>query len=74
MLLRISEDGMACLISKTCLESSFYLSSLRKMKDEMISKYLSYSFSIFLSLFFFVFLGLYLWHMGVPRLGVESEL
>ena len=22
----------------------------------------------------FVFLGLYLWHMGVPRLGVQSEL
>ena len=22
----------------------------------------------------FVFLGLYLWHMEVPRLGVESEL
>ena len=24
--------------------------------------------------FFFFFLGLCLWHMGVPRLGVESEL
>ena len=28
-------------------------------------------FSIF---FFFFFLWLHLWHMGVPRLGVESEL
>ena len=25
-------------------------------------------------LFYFVFLGLLLWHMEVPRLGVESEL
>ena len=24
--------------------------------------------------FFFVFLGPHLWHMEVPRLGVESEL
>ena len=24
--------------------------------------------------FFFCFLGLYLWHMEVPRLGAESEL
>ena len=24
--------------------------------------------------FFFFFLGLYLWHMGVPSLGVELEL
>ena len=26
------------------------------------------------ALLLFVFLGLYLWHMEVPRLGVESEL
>ena len=26
------------------------------------------------SLFVFVFLGLHLWHVEVPRLGVESEL
>ena len=31
------------------------------------------SFLFFLSFFFF-FLGLYLWLMEVPRLGVESEL
>ena len=24
--------------------------------------------------FWFIFLGLYLWHMEVPRLGVKSEL
>ena len=29
-------------------------------------------FSLFF-FFFFVFLGLYLWHMEVPRLGVELE-
>ena len=28
----------------------------------------------FLFFFFFVFLGAHLWHMEVPRLGVESEL
>ena len=27
-----------------------------------------------LGFFFSVFLGLYLWHMEVPRLGIESEL
>ena len=27
-----------------------------------------------LSLFFLSFVGLHLWHMGVPRLGVKSEL
>ena len=28
----------------------------------------------FFSFFFFCFLGLHLWHIEVPRLGVESEL
>ena len=28
----------------------------------------------FLNFFFFFFLGPHLWHMEVPRLGVESEL
>ena len=28
----------------------------------------------FLFVYFLCFLGLHLWHMGVPRLGVESEL
>ena len=28
----------------------------------------------FLLFFFFVFLGLHLWHMESPRLGVKSEL
>ena len=27
-----------------------------------------------LEFFFFVFLGLYLWHMEVPRLGVKLDL
>ena len=27
-----------------------------------------------INFFLFVLLGPYLWHMGVPRLGVESEL
>ena len=31
------------------------------------------NFSYFI-LFYFTFLGPHLWHMGVPRLGVESEL
>ena len=32
-------------------------------------------YSFYLSLFFFLFfILLYLWHMEVPRLGVESEL
>ena len=29
---------------------------------------------LFFFFFFFVFLGQHLWHMEVPRLGVESEL
>ena len=29
---------------------------------------------IFIFILYFCFLGLYLWHMEVPRLGVESEL
>ena len=33
----------------------------------------SYSFDLFFSFFFF-FLGLQLWHMEVPRLGVRWEL
>ena len=31
-------------------------------------------FYLFIYLFFFVFLGLYPWHMEVPRLGVKLEL
>ena len=31
-------------------------------------------FLAFFSFFFFGFLGPYLWHMEVPRLGVELEL
>ena len=31
-------------------------------------------FSLSLSLFFFFFLGGHLYHVGVPRLGIESEL
>ena len=30
-------------------------------------------YHVFFLFFFFFFLGLYLWHMEVPRLGVESE-
>ena len=29
---------------------------------------------MFLLFIYFVFLGLHLWHMEVPRLGVQSEL
>ena len=32
----------------------------------------TWNFNLFF--FFFFFLGPYLWHMEVPRLGVESEL
>ena len=32
------------------------------------------SYFLSLSLSFFAFLGLNLWHMEVPRLGVKSEL
>ena len=30
-------------------------------------------YEMFYYFYFFVFLGLYAWHMDVPRLGVESE-
>ena len=30
--------------------------------------------NLFIWLFFFRFLGLHLWHMGVPRLGIQLEL
>ena len=33
-----------------------------------------WSWFFVVSFFFLVFLGLHLWHMEVPRLGVESEL
>ena len=36
-----------------------------------ISLFFSFSFFFF---FFFFFLGQHPWHMGVPRLGVQSEL
>ena len=35
---------------------------------------LSYPLNNVSFFFFFAFLGLHLWHMKVPRLGVESEL
>ena len=38
----------------------------------VFSFFLSLSLSLFLSLF--AFLGLHLWHMKVPRLGVQLEL
>ena len=36
--------------------------------------YFTFNFLFFSFLLIFVFLGLHLWHMEVPRLGVESEL
>ena len=41
---------------------------VQQVKDLALPLFLSFFF------FFFVFLGLYLQHMEVPRLGVESEL
>ena len=34
----------------------------------------TFIFFLFFVFCFFAFLGLYQWHMEVPRLGVESEL
>ena len=42
---------------------------VQQVKDLALPLFLSFFF-----FFFFVFLGLYLQHMEVPRLGVESEL
>ena len=36
--------------------------------------FLSFCLSVCLSFFFPCFLGLYLWHMEVPRPGVKSQL
>ena len=34
----------------------------------------TYTYSFLFIYLFFVFLGPFLWHMEIPRLGVESEL
>jgi len=43
------------------------------ISGDVISFLIFFLFFFFL-FFFFVFLGLHLWHMEVPRLGVNSEL
>ena len=45
--------------------------ALKGKKDSIKLKNLSIYIDFF---FFLVFLGLYLWHVEVPRLGVKSEL
>ena len=52
--------------------------TLEQLEQEFQDSFLCHSshtinLKLFLS-FLFVFLGPRLWHMGVPRLGVESEL
>ena len=59
-------------------------SRLKKLENHKISQpgdlrdHLPFCFCLFVlglvGFFFFVFLGPHLWHMEVPRLGVESEL
>ena len=48
---------------------------LLTFRENMVSQiaFLSFFFPSFLS-FFLVFLGPHLWHMDIPRLGVESQL
>ena len=56
-----------------------FLCILKRLLDIILAmetkmKVLGISGKVFCFLFFFHVLGLYLWHMEIPRLGVESEL
>ena len=56
------------------LSSTCYISFLHSFKD-FFSSIIQFSLAVsFFFFFFFCFLGLYPWHMEVPRLGVKSEL
>ena len=56
------------------LSNDFIAFMPRKInKLDSFLHYYKLTFLFFLS-FFICFLGLHLWHMEVPRLGVESEL
>ena len=59
------------LVGKFYNFSEFQFTSLRRGVLDYSSFLKIFILFIFVS---FVFLGLHLWHMEVPRLGVESEL
>ena len=66
-----------CICSPTCWSIQSFDYSFIQNSTQLFSLLICFKVQIFLLIYFiylFLFLGLHLWHMEVPRLGVESEV
>ena len=69
----------AALIQPLTWEISYVVPAAVERKEEgkeegnTFQDWLQVLIDLFIYLFIFAFLGLHLWHMEVPRLGIESE-